>query len=137
MVMSDRRRVAMSAVAAVVALLSARPAEARTAVVYGLASWYGWQEHGKKMANGRIFRALGTSAASRTLPFGTRLRVTNPRNRRVAYVTIEDRGPVPKSRMIDLSLGTARELGLEKDGVGRVGIERIGSPIMPQHRRRR
>ena len=69
----------------------------------GVASFYGWKLHGRRMANGRRFNALGTSAASRTLPLGCRVRVTNLANGRSVDLTIEDRGPYVSGRIIDLN----------------------------------
>lgn len=103
-------------------LTASSPALADT----GVASYYGWREHGRVMADGHRFHALSTSAASRTLAFGTRLRVTNLANGRHAVVVVEDRGPYVRGRMIDVSLGTARVLGMERAGVARVRVERVG-----------
>jgi rare lipoprotein A (peptidoglycan hydrolase) len=59
--------------------------------VVGTASWYGWHQHGRRMADGKPFHALGSAAASSSLPLGSRVKVTNLANHRVAWVTIEDR----------------------------------------------
>ncbi len=122
------------ALAAVLAALVALPACAET--VTGKASWYGWREHGRPMANGRPFDALGRSAAHRTWPFGTRVRVTNLRNRRAAQVVIEDRGPKPRDRIIDLSLGTARRLRMERAGLALVSLRVLSRPPARHHHRR-
>ena len=118
-----------AAVAALLCLFQTFPAaqarghvHARTLGHTGVASWYGWRENGRLMANGHRFHALGATAASRTLPFGTRVKVTNLRTHRSAWVTIADRGPGIRGRMIDLSLGTARVLGMERKGLDRVSI---------------
>lgn len=102
--------------------------------VVGVASWYGWREHGRPMADGRPFDALGRAAAHRTLPFGTKVWVTNLRNRRSAQVVIEDRGPRPRDRVIDLSLGTARRLRMERAGLALVSLRVVSRP-RPRHHR--
>ena len=107
------------AIAASVLILSASHAIAET----GTASWYGWREDGNAMASGKAFHALGTNAASRTLPLGTHVRVTDLATGRHADVVIEDRGPYVRGRIIDLSLGTARELGIERQGLARVRVD--------------
>ena len=88
----------------------------------GVASFYGWKLHGRRMANGRRFNALGISAASRTLPLGCRVRVTNLANGRSVELTIEDRGPYISGRIIDVSLGAAQRLGMTRQGLARVRI---------------
>jgi len=87
-----------------------------------VASYYGF-ESGKKTANGERFNPLGMTAAHRTLPFGTMLRVTY--QGRSVVVRITDRGPFIKGRTIDLSLGAARAIGLTARGVAPVTIERL------------
>lgn len=82
----------------------------------GLASWYGYELFGNHTANGEKFDPEGITAAHRTLPFGTMLRVymDNGRgNPEGVLVRINDRGPFIKGRVIDLSLGAARELGMK------------------------
>ena len=103
-------------------LLLSVPAHAGRAPSVGVASFYGWRENGRLMADGHRFRALGSAAAHWTLPFGTCVRVTNLRNHRHALVTIEDRGPGAPGRLIDLSLGTARRLRMEQDGLAPVAL---------------
>jgi peptidoglycan lytic transglycosylase len=103
--------------------ISAGTAHARPRT--GVASWYGWHQNGRRMANGHWFHALGTSAASMTLPLGTRVKVTNLHNHRSAWVTIDDRGPAVRGRLIDLSLGTARCLGMEKQGLAHVRVSPV------------
>jgi rare lipoprotein A len=86
-------------------------------------SYYGPGFHGRRAANGSIYNQMAPTAAHKTLPFGTRVRVINPRTNRAEVVTITDRGPYIRGRVIDLSLGTARRLGLEQQGVGTVTLE--------------
>lgn len=75
----------------------------------GGASWYG---SGRKTANGERFNPNGMTAAHRSLPFGTRVRVENKRNGRSVVVRINDRGPFVRGRIIDLAKGPARALGM-------------------------
>lgn len=89
----------------------------------GLASWYGNMFHGRQTASGKTFDMNGLTAAHRTLPFGSKVKVTDLRNRRSVVVTITDRGPVPEDRVIDLSLGAARELRMVGKGVDPVRLE--------------
>jgi len=101
----------------------ARPAPAAPRVVQtGAASWYGEAHHGKKTASGEAFDMYALTAAHRSLPLGTRIRVTNVANGRAIDVRINDRGPVIPGRIIDLSYGAARALGAVGDGVFRVRI---------------
>jgi rare lipoprotein A len=81
----------------------------------GLASFYSYS--GGKLANGGRFEPSALTAAHRTLPFGTRVRVTDPKNGRSVIVTINDRGPFSRGRVIDVSLGAARALRMLDRGV--------------------
>lgn len=76
-----------------------------------------WYRHGKITANGERFNPLGLTAAHRSLPFGTVVRFTNPENGNSVTVRINDRGPYIRGRHFDLSLGSARVLGMEREGV--------------------
>jgi rare lipoprotein A len=89
----------------------------------GVASWYGYPHHGRLTASGRRFNMYELTAAHRTLPLGTRLRVTNLRNGRAVTVTITDRGPFVKQRVLDLSYAAARELGMIGPGTALVQLE--------------
>lgn len=89
----------------------------------GQASWYGPGFYGNRTANGEVFRPGTMTAAHRTLPFGTRVRVTNLNNGRVAVVRINDRGPFHGNRVIDLGHGAAKELGVLSSGIARVKLE--------------
>lgn len=93
----------------------------------GKASWYGKDFHGKKTANGRIYNMYGVSAAHKTLPLGTQVRVTNLENNRSVVLVINDRGPFVHGRILDLSYGAAKELGTVERGVARVRITAMGS----------
>ncbi len=92
----------------------------------GIASWYGYDFAGNRTASGKRYNPEGMTAAHRSLPFGTRVRVTNTRNGRSVVVSITDRGPYIRGRIIDLSLGAARVLGMMGSGVAPVKIEVLG-----------
>ncbi len=93
----------------------------------GKASWYGKDFHGKKTANGQIYNMYGLSAAHKTLPLGTQIRVTNLENNRSVVLVINDRGPFVSGRILDLSYGAANKLGTVERGVAKVRISAIGS----------
>ncbi len=97
----------------------------------GLASWYGSRFDGRKTASGQIFSKHALTAAHRTLPFGTIVRVTNRNNGRQVIVTINDRGPHRKGRIIDLSEAAAKRIGLLKTGLAPVRIEVLRLPQPP------
>jgi rare lipoprotein A len=92
-------------------------------VTTGQASWYGPGFFGNRTASGEVLRPGTLTAAHRTLPFGTMVRVTNLWNGRSAVVRINDRGPFHGNRVIDLAHGAARELGLTASGVADVKLE--------------
>ena len=92
-------------------------------VSVGQASWYGPGFYGNRTANGEVFRPGTLTAAHRTLPFGTQVRVTNMRNGRSTIVRINDRGPFHGQRVIDLAHGAATEVGLISSGVANVKLE--------------
>lgn len=94
----------------------------------GIASWYGKKWHGRKTASGAVFNMHLFTAAHKTLPLGTRLRVTNVRNGRSVKVLVTDRGPYVKNRIIDLSRAAAIELGLLRKGLGMVKLEVLSYP---------
>lgn len=89
----------------------------------GIASWYGPGFHGKTSASGAVYDQHELSAAHQTLPLGTRVLVTNLRNGKSAEVTIRDRGPFAKGRILDLSYAAAQNLGMIGSGTARVRIE--------------
>jgi rare lipoprotein A len=92
----------------------------------GLASWYGPGLHGRRTASGTVHTGAALTAAHRSLPFGTRVRVTNLENGRRVVVVVDDRGPFVRGRVIDLSLAAARRLGMVRDGVVPVRLEVVG-----------
>jgi rare lipoprotein A len=89
----------------------------------GVASFYGAEHDGNTTANGETFNPRSFTAAHNTLAFGTVVRVTNTGNGRSVKVSINDRGPHIKGRIIDLSAAAARALGIQKDGVVSVRLE--------------
>ncbi len=89
----------------------------------GEASWYGPGFYGNRTANGEVFRPGTLTAAHRTLPFGTKVRVTNLWNGRSTVVRINDRGPFHGRRVIDLAHGAANQLGLVASGIAQVRLE--------------
>lgn len=92
----------------------------------GVASWYGPGFHGNRSASGERFNQNAMTAAHRSLPFGTKVRVTNKRNGRSVIVRINDRGPFTGGRIIDLSAAAARVLGVFNTGTAPVQLEVIG-----------
>jgi len=91
----------------------------------GTASYYGGKFHGRKTASGERFNQEALTAAHKTLPLGTQVRVTNLRNGESVNVKINDRGPYHKGRVIDLSKGAARELRMINSGTAKVKVEVI------------
>jgi rare lipoprotein A len=92
-------------------------------VIEGTASWYGPGFYGNRTANGEVYRPGTLTAAHRTLPFGTMVRVTNLNNGRSTVVRINDRGPFAGNRVIDLGQGAAQEVGLVSSGLAPVRLE--------------
>ena len=101
---------------------------ALSAVTTGFASWYGWQFHGRPTANGERYDMFGRTAAHPTLPFDTLVRVSLMGGGGSVEVRINDRGPFVDDRIIDLSLGAARELGMLRSGVARVRLHVLHVP---------
>ncbi|MBQ4246129.1 MAG: septal ring lytic transglycosylase RlpA family protein, partial [Succinivibrio sp.] len=91
----------------------------------GTASWYGPGFHGKKTSNGEIYNQKGYTAAHKNLPLPSYLKVTNLRNGKKVIVRVNDRGPFVDNRIIDLSEGSARALGMIGTGTSKVRIEYI------------
>ena len=92
----------------------------------GTASWYGYDGSGNETAAGERYNPEGMTAAHRSLPLGTKVRVTNTHNGRSVVVRINDRGPYIRGRIIDLSAAAARILGMMSSGVAQVRIEVLG-----------
>ena len=89
----------------------------------GVASWYGRQFHGRKTANGEKFDMNALTCAHRSLPLGSWVRVTNLKNMKSIFVRVNDRGPVPENRIIDLSYAAAQAVGIS--GLGKVRLEPV------------
>ncbi len=123
--MGFTRLAAISAVFLSLGLLTVAPvptAEASQAFK-GAASWYGGKFHGRRTANGERFDMHQLTAAHRSLPFGTKVRVTNQRNGQSVVVRINDRGPFSGGRIIDLSRSAASKIGMVNSGVAPVQLE--------------
>lgn len=91
--------------------------------IIGMASWYGIQHHGKKTASGEIFDMYALSAANKTIPLGTKVKVTNLKNGKEISLRITDRGPYAKGRILDLSYEAAKQLDMIKSGEAKISIE--------------
>lgn len=102
-----------------------RPAKIAQAFT-GLASWYGSRFQGRPTASGEPFDMHSMTAAHRTLPFGTRVRVINEATGQSVIVRVNDRGPFAGKRIIDLSRAAAERIGLRTQGVGQVKVEVLG-----------
>ena len=93
----------------------------------GLASWYGRDFHGKKTSNGETYDMYAMTAAHKTLPMNTYVKVIRRDNDRETVVRVNDRGPFVRGRIIDLSLSAAKEIGIENEGTTKVTIIALGS----------
>jgi peptidoglycan lytic transglycosylase len=126
---SARGVFAASVLAAVLVVTPCVPARGDSLddITIGKASWYGQEFAQRPTASGEPFDPNGLTAAHRTLPLGSRLRVTNLHNGKTVEVTITDRGPFCAHRDIDLSYGAARALGMLRRGIARVAIELLES----------
>lgn len=128
-------RVSIAAAALSLAGVFATPASAQTAAAsvaaapfeLGMASFFATEMAGRRTANGETCDPATLTAAHRTLPFGTKLRVTNPANGKSVIVRINDRGPFARGRVIDLSKAAAAEIGLVQRGHGHVELHRLNS----------
>jgi rare lipoprotein A len=92
----------------------------------GVASWYGPNFHGKYTSNGEIYNMYDYTAAHKTLPMNTKVKVTNLNNGKSVIVRINDRGPFVKGRIIDLSYAAAKKIGMDKTGTAPVKLEVVG-----------
>ena len=99
----------------------------------GKASWYGRLFQHKQTASGEPFDMYQFTAAHRTLPLGSWVKVTDLKNDRSVIVRINDRGPVPENRIIDLSYGAAKMLGMTENGIHPVRVELIDTPTISQN----
>ena len=94
----------------------------------GIASWYGPEFHHRRAANGEIYDMHQPTAAHRTLPFNSLVRVTNLSNGQSTLVRINDRGPFVEGRVIDLSLEAAKAIGVWRSGIAKVRLEVLQAP---------
>lgn len=92
----------------------------------GIASWYGRKFHGRKTSNGEVYDMYGLSAAHKTLPMGVYVKVTHLKSGRQLTVRVNDRGPFVAGRIIDLSYGAAKQLGIVESGTADVRLEALG-----------
>lgn len=102
---------------------AARPGSKALLTLEGTASYYADDFHGKQTSNGEIYNMHDLTAAHRTLPFGSRIRVTNLANNLQVIVRVNDRGPFVEGRLIDLSLGAAQKLDMVRTGTASVRLE--------------
>jgi rare lipoprotein A len=118
-----------SGIASTVPKADSKPAtsakRSRPGIQIGKASWYGKLFNGRKTASGERFNMNALTCAHRSLPLGSWVRVTNLSNMKSIFVRVNDRGPVPRSRIMDLSYAAARRLGM--DGLAKVSVERMRS----------
>ncbi|MDD7273060.1 MAG: septal ring lytic transglycosylase RlpA family protein [Prevotella sp.] len=96
---------------------------AQSSVISGKASYYSNSLHGRKMSNGERYNRNDFTCAHRSLPFGTKLKVTNTKNGKSVVVRVTDRGPFHRSRVVDLSYAAAKEIGMVASGVGYIKVE--------------
>jgi rare lipoprotein A len=99
-----------------------------TDIQKGEASWYGSQYHGKTTSSGEVYNKNKMTAAHKTLPFGTKVKVTNLENNESVVLRINDRGPFVGDRIIDVSEVAARKLEFHADGIGNVKVEVLELP---------
>ncbi|MEM8560086.1 MAG: septal ring lytic transglycosylase RlpA family protein [Bacteroidota bacterium] len=123
----EKAPVDVPAPAALAAPIVERAPTARL-IAEGKASYYGPGLEGNRTANGEIFRMSALTAAHRSLPFGSRVRVTNLRTGRSVVVRINDRGPFVGRRIIDLSKEAARQIGMVHRGTDQVRLELLPAP---------
>jgi rare lipoprotein A len=106
-------------------LLLGAAAPAAQAKQCGEASFYGYEHHGMRTANGERFDANAMTAAHRSLPFGTRLRITNQNNGKSVVIRVNDYGPTIPSRIIDLSLGAFASIASPSSGLAKVCMTKL------------
>ena len=128
---------AMAALVALSARTEARPPELKmlkasasvaASSQFGVASWYGAEFQGLPTASGEPFNMEGMTCAHRQLPLGTQIRVTNLLNDRSLVLQVNDRGPVPRDRVLDVSMGAAKRLGFMRAGLTPVRIQVLTYP---------
>jgi rare lipoprotein A len=123
------QKAAVAVMLASCSLVAAAPCLAgdkATKSIAGAASWYGGKFHGRRTANGERYDMNKLTAAHKTLPFGTKVKVTNRANGKSVVVRINDRGPFVGGRTIDLSRGAATAVGMLSSGVAKVKLDILG-----------
>lgn len=126
-------RIAIAAPLCLALALAAPPLLARDAaategtrgLATGVASYYGAEFAGRRTASGEPYRSSDFTAAHRTAPFGSHIRVCNLSNGREVVVRVNDRGPWSRSRIIDLSYAAAKVIGLQQSGTARVSLTMV------------
>lgn len=111
-----------------IAVLPPPAVSATVATEVGMASWYGRPYHGRRAASGEVYDMEKLTAAHRTLPFGTSVRVENLENGKKVDLRINDRGPFVEDRIIDVSRAAARALGMLGTGMAKVRIDVVSAP---------
>ena len=124
---ATKKKAANPSIAITTSKAKAATAKKSTSSMKGVAAIYADMLHGRKTASGQTFTQQGLTAAHRSLPLGTTVRVTNLRNKRSVDVQVNDRGPWHRGRIIDLSKAAARELGMTRNGRTLVQLEIIGN----------
>jgi rare lipoprotein A len=119
----QRRPAGVIALAVLALALPFGAARATVTVQEGLVSWYGEQFHDRPTASGQLFDSTAMTMAHPTLPFGTKVKVTNLRNGRSVVLTVNDRGPFVGSRIADLSQAAAATLGMLRRGIAHARLE--------------
>lgn len=114
----------------IVALLAfvASPADAFAQKISGNATYYGNRWHGRRTSSGEAYHKDSLTCAHRTLPFGTLLRVTNPKNGKEVIVRVTDRGPFRRNAIIDLSMAAAKKIDMVRDGIAYVEATAVSGP---------
>jgi len=123
------RFVFVSIISTILSLFISLPLRAQDSSSTGMASFYSNQLHGRKTASGEKYNKYKFTAAHRTLPLGTSVKVTNLKNGKSVVVEINDRGPYAKKRLIDLSYAAAREINMIQEGITPVLVQEIDSII--------
>jgi len=122
----------MTSVQVIIATILLLPLTSKATIETGKASYYGDKWIGRLTANGETYRRGDVTAAHKTLPFNTMVKVTNMNNGKQVVVRINNRGPYVKGRIIDLSVEAAKALEMQKAGVVRVKLETLAKPAKAQ-----
>jgi rare lipoprotein A len=109
------------------------PATASSGVESGKIAWYGRKFAGRRTASGEHFNPDAMTMAHKTLPFGTRVKVTNVKNKKSVTLRVNDRGPTQADRVGDVSLAAARALGMTRSGVIDAELEVVGNAPVTKH----